>query len=128
MPDRPYLLDAPALLALIRNEPGSERVKELLDSCQIHALNLAEVARKLTAKGMPAPKASALLDALNLPVIEDFSAAQAYAAAELLSYRLGLSLGDAVCLVVAKWTGMTAITADRRWSEIEDVEIVQIRS
>jgi PIN domain nuclease of toxin-antitoxin system len=29
----------------------------------------------------------------------------------------GLSLGDSVCLSVAVWSGLTAVTTERRWIE-----------
>jgi PIN domain nuclease of toxin-antitoxin system len=32
---------------------------------------------------------------------------------------LGLSLGDCVCLTTAAWLGAVAVTADRRWKELE---------
>ena len=50
---RQYLLDASALLAIILNEAGSDRVQEVFDNIQIHAINPAEVAKKLFQKGMP---------------------------------------------------------------------------
>jgi PIN domain nuclease of toxin-antitoxin system len=30
----------------------------------------------------------------------------------------GLSMGDAMCLAVAGWSGRTAVTAERRWKEL----------
>ena len=128
---RRHLLDASALLALIRNEPGEDRVKAVLDDSAIHAINLAEVVRKMISKGMSASEAETLLADLNLDVIESFSEAQAYALGRLTpeAQRLGLSLGDCVCLTVAASNGATAMTAERRWSEIKglNAEVVQIR-
>ena len=129
--DQAYLLDASALLALIRNEPGADRVKTVLDSSAIHAGNLAEVVRKMICQGMPAAEVQELLEDLSLTVIEEFGQAQAYVAGQLAAGnpRLGLSLGDSVCLTVAERKGMTAVTADRRWSDLQarDVKILQIR-
>ena len=48
-----YLLDASALLAVIFQEPGADRVLEVIDDSEIHAVNLAEVMRKMVAVGMP---------------------------------------------------------------------------
>jgi PIN domain nuclease of toxin-antitoxin system len=31
----------------------------------------------------------------------------------------GLSLGDGVCLTIAAWLGAVAVTADRRWQELD---------
>ena len=128
---RKHLLDASALLALIRNEPGAERVLPLLDDSRIHAVNLAEVARKMVSKGMPAADVEDLLAALSLDAIEEFSVKQALEVGWLgvETKRLGLSLGDCVCLVTARRTGLVAVTTERRWSEVTDlaVEILQIR-
>jgi ribonuclease VapC len=129
--ERKYLLDASALLAVIRNEPGADRVLAVLDNSEIHAVNLAEVVRKLVAFGKPVDEVIAYTDALNLEVLEELNVKQVHEVAKLApeAKRLGLSLGDCVCLVIAEWLGMTAVTAERRWSEIRGrkVTILQIR-
>jgi ribonuclease VapC len=128
---RNHLLDASALLALIRNEPGRDRVRAVLDDSQIHSVNLAEVARKMVSKGMPAAEVESLLDELRLDVVEELSSEQALAVGRLglEAKRLGLSLGDCVCLAVAEWIGATAVTADRRWAEVTGIgiKILQVR-
>jgi PIN domain nuclease of toxin-antitoxin system len=129
--ERKYLLDASALLAVIRNEPGADRVLAVLDNSVIHAVNLAEVVRKLVAFGKPVDEVIAYTDALNLEVLEELNVKQVHEVAKLApeAKRLGLSLGDCVCLVIAEWLGMTAVTTERRWSEIRGrkVTILQIR-
>lgn len=129
--ERKYLLDASALLAVIRNEPGADRVLAVLDNSEIHAVNLAEVVRKLVAFGKPVDEVIAYTDALNLEVLEELNVKQVHEVAKLApeAKRLGLSLGDCVGLVIAEWLGMTAVTAERRWSEIRGrkVTILQIR-
>ena len=128
---RTYLLDASALLAVIFNEPGAATVGALLDDCQIHAANLAEVARKMVALGIPPDETIALIDELNLEVLEDFGVEQVHEIAKLSpeAKRLGLSLGDSVCLTVAGHLDMTAVTSDRCWKEIAglNVKLVLIR-
>jgi PIN domain nuclease of toxin-antitoxin system len=66
-----YLLDASALLALIFNEPGADRVLAVFDDSKIHALNLAEVMRKMVAIGKPIEEVIARCDDLNLNVIQN---------------------------------------------------------
>ncbi len=128
---RRHLLDASAVLAVIFNEPGADRVEAVLDDSEIHAVNLAEVLCKLVSVGKPIDEVIARVDELNLDVIEELSVEQTREIARLTpeAKRLGLSLGDCVCLVVAEWTGMTAVTAERRWSEIQGrtVKVAQIR-
>lgn len=128
---RNHLLDASGLLALLFNEPGAESILDVLDDCAIHAVNLAEAVRKLADAGASAGEAAAEIDALNLEVIDEFGAAQAYEIARLApeAKRLGLSLGDCVCLITAEWRGLTALTADRSWKKLRGrkVKIVLIR-
>jgi ribonuclease VapC len=128
---RNHLLDASALLAAIFNEPGADRVLELFDDSEIHAVNLAEVMGKMVAIGKPVEEVITKIDDLSLDVIEGLGIEQAREIARLTpeARRLGLSLGDCVCLTIAKWMGMTAVTAERRWSELRgyEVKVLQIR-
>jgi ribonuclease VapC len=128
---RNHLLDASALLALIFDEPGADRVRELLDDSKIHAVNLAEVVRKMVALGMSAEEVISHIASLNLEVIEGLSATQVYEIARLAAEakRLGLSVGDCVCLTQAEWYGSAAVTADRTWQEVRGrkVKMVLIR-
>jgi PIN domain nuclease of toxin-antitoxin system len=116
-----FVLDASALLSMVLDEPGHRRVDRILDRSRIHAVNLAEVVGKLVRSGMPAERAVATLDELQLEVEEEFGARQAGFCGALLGTRrdLGLSLGDCVCLTTAAWLGAVAVTADRRWKELE---------
>ena len=116
-----FVLDASALLSIVLDEPGHERVDRILDRSRIHAVNLAEVVGRLVRSGMPAERAVATLHELHLEVEEEFGARQAEFCGSLMGTRrdLGLSLGDCVCLTMAAWSGAVAVTADRRWKELE---------
>ena len=61
-----HLLDASALLALIFNEPGAGRVRDVIDDSQVHAVNLGEVVRKLVALGMPVDEVIVHIEDLKL--------------------------------------------------------------
>ena len=126
-----HLLDASALLALIFNEPGAGQVRDVIDDSQVHAVNLGEVVRKLVALGMPVDEVIARIEDLKLEIVEELNSRHIQEIARLTveAKRLGLSLGDCVCLVVAEFMGMAAVTADRRWSEVQgrNVNILQIR-
>jgi PIN domain nuclease of toxin-antitoxin system len=116
-----FVLDASALLSMVLDERGHERVDRILDRSRIHAVNLAEVVGRLVRSGMPAERAVATLQELHLEVEEEFGARQAGFCGALLGTRreLGVSLGDCVCLTTAAWLGAVAVTADRRWKELE---------
>jgi len=129
--NRRHLLDASALLALIFDEPGADTVREIIEDCRMHAVHLAEVLRKLVALGMPLDEVIARIADLHLDLVEELNAGHVNAIARMTpeSKRLGLSLGDCVCLVIAESLDLRAVTADRRWSEVRDrnLEILQIR-
>ena len=116
-----FVLDASALLSILLDERGHERVHRILDRSRIHAVNLAEVVGRLVRSGMPAERAVATLHELHLEVEEEFRARQAEFCGALLGTRrdLGLSLGDCVCLTLAACSGAVAVTADRRWKELD---------
>ena len=126
-----YLLDASALLALIFDEPGAGRIRDFFDECRIHSVNLAEAMRKMVYLGMPADEVISRIAELHLELITELPWEEAAAIAGLgtEAKRLGLSLGDCLCLAVARKRGAVAVTADRRWSEIQggDPRIRQIR-
>ena len=116
-----FVLDASALLSIVLDERGHERADRILDRSRIHAVNLAEVVGRLVRSGMPAERAVATLQELQLEVEEGFGARQAEFCGALLGTRrdLGLSLGDCVCLTTAAWLGAVAVTADRQWKQLD---------
>jgi PIN domain nuclease of toxin-antitoxin system len=116
-----FVLDASALLSIVLDERGHERVDRILDRSRIHAVNLAEVVGRLVRSGMPAERAVATLHELQLEVEEGFGARQAEFCGALLGTRrdLGLSLGDCVCLTTAALSGAVAVTADRQWKQLD---------
>jgi ribonuclease VapC len=115
-----YVLDASALLALVHGERGAERVTEILDRAVISAVNLAEVVGRLADRGLPGDAIRQRLERLGLgtiPVDEDL----AYAVGLLrpATRRLGLSLGDRVCIALARRLGAVALSADRAWAQLD---------
>lgn len=64
------MLDASALLAFLKREPGEDIVAPLLDGAVIGAVNLSEVVAKLDEEGLPArPLIETLLSATGLTVV-----------------------------------------------------------
>ena len=127
-----WVLDASALLALLSDEPGHERVAAALtDGARISSVNLSEVAAKLAEFGMSEFEMAEAIDSLGLEVI-DFEAPQGYRAGLLRppTRSLGLSLGDRACLALAQLSGAVALTADRKWRDVRlnpDVTVELIR-
>jgi ribonuclease VapC len=113
------VLDASALLALLRSEPGAERVEPRLEGARIGAVNLSEVVAKLDEDGVPEAEIRRAIGRLELEV-HAFDAQHAYLAAILRrsTRALGLSFGDRACLAHAQSLGALALTADRSWSRL----------
>ena len=113
------VLDASALLAYLREEPGSDRVDEVLGGAVITSVNWAEVVQKSLSAGVEVEGLRQDLQALGL-VVEPFSAGDADTAARLWAQtqRLGLSLADRACLSLGLRLKLPVITCDRAWAEL----------
>jgi ribonuclease VapC len=123
------VLDASALMAVLREEPGASAVEAVLDRAAISAVSLSEVQAKLVERGTAAKSAWSSLIDLDLDVV-DFDVPQAKVAGDLrrLTRIQGLSLGDRACLALAQALGLPAMTADRAWAGLEvGIEIRTIR-
>ena len=123
------VLDASALMAVLREEPGAAAVEAVLDHAAISAVNLSEVQAKLVERGTAADLAWSSLVELDLEVVP-FDAAQARVAGDLrtLTRARGLSLGDRACLALARALGLPAMTADRAWAGLRiGIEIRAVR-
>ena len=113
------VLDASAVLALLRSEPGADIVERALakDVCAISAVNVAEVATKLFDEGMPSHATESMLDSLGVDIRPfDYESALASAALRASTRARGLSLGDRACLALAQSLDLPVITADRAWA------------
>ena len=114
------VLDASALLALMRAERGAERVAAVIEVAVIGAVNLAEVTSKFVRERVALGTVREWIDALELD-IRPFDRELAYAAGALVPATRGhgLSLGDRACLALAGRFGALALTTDRAWSRID---------
>lgn len=124
-----YVLDASAVLALLNQEPGMDKVEALLaDSC-IGTVNYCEVLGKLIDAGMPEADARETIELLNVEVVSfDSDLARLAAVLRPTTKKLGLSLGDRSCLALALSRRNTAVTAERVWSKLKlGVQIDLIR-
>lgn len=130
-----YVLDASVLLAWLFNEPGADRVDEILpQGAVIHTVNWAEVLSKLAERGLSPQSVEAdltergvLHQALNIDAGQ-LGDAQAVAALRPLTRSQGLSLGDRYCLALGQRLGATVLTADKSWRTLPlDVTVELLR-
>ena len=101
-----YVLDASALLCLLFDEPGADRVEQVLHEAFVSAANLSEVVAKLIDRGLEGGEALADLRELDFEVVA-FDRGQAERAGLLraTTREAGLSLGDRACLALAQQKG-----------------------
>jgi ribonuclease VapC len=123
------VLDASALIALLRDEPGAEAVERLLGRAVMSAVNWAEVLQRYRAHDVDTAGKRESVEALGIQ-IAPFSHDDAELAAELWksTRRVGLSLADRACLALARRLDLPAHTADRDWRKVDvGVAVVLIR-
>jgi PIN domain nuclease of toxin-antitoxin system len=114
------VLDASALLALINQEAGSEKVAAVLSTACMSSVNVAEVVSKLMDKGFSEVEIRKIFGALKLRIIP-FDEEQGFIAGLLRANTksLGLSLGDRACLSLAIQQKLSVLTADRVWAGLQ---------
>ena len=115
------VLDASALLAILNQEPGAEKLTpELLSAATTSTVNLAEVHSKLVSRGLD-PKDA--WEAALSPISEvmPFTAEHARVSGDLVTKTrpLGLSLGDRACLALGLALKAAVYTADRSWNKVK---------
>lgn len=123
------VLDASAVLALLFAEAGADQVaSHIAAGAVISAANLSEVATTLVRRDLDW---KTIVSRLSEQVdVEAVSSEDALAAAQLYQTgkRVGLSLGDRLCLALALRLQLPAVTAERAWPGLSiDVEVLSIR-
>jgi ribonuclease VapC len=123
------VLDASALLALLQNEPGADKVAAVLTRSCISAVNLAETLSKLVEYGKPLDFVTYQVERLHVPVIP-FDASEAKIVASLWqpTRSASLSLGDRACLALGLRLGVPVLTTERAWATLKiEVDVGVIR-
>ncbi len=111
-----FVLDASALLAYLKDEPGGDIVETILAESVISSVNWAEVIQKAIAAGVVVEGMLDDLQALGL-VVEPFTPQDGEVAGRLWEQTrsFGLSLGDRACLSLGLRLGVAVLTSDRTW-------------
>lgn len=115
------VLDASAVLALLNDERGAERVEEALPRSALSTVNLSEVLAKVVELGRDPRDVRRRLESAGVAV-QAFSEHHALLAAALrpATRSLGLSLGDRACLALSLDAAADdVLTADSAWASLE---------
>lgn len=124
------VLDASALLAYLHEEDGAAEVADAISrSASISAANWAETLSKVAELGSPPGRLAAELEEQGLLhgllEVVPLTAEDALVIGELrpATKDLGLSLGDRACIALALRLKLPVLTADRNWTELDDVDV-----
>jgi ribonuclease VapC len=124
------VLDASAIMAFVRGEPGADVVGGFLPGALASTVNLSEAMAKAVESAPDRADASwHNLMALGVEII-DFDTELARRAGELRAStrKAGLSFADRACLALAEREGLPAVTADKRWAGLDlgiDIRLVR---
>lgn len=125
------VLDASALIAMLKGERGATKVAGAIAGARISSVNYAEVVSHFIHVGMPERDVDAMLDPLPMTIVPvDKALAQLAGRLRAVTAAAGLSLGDRVCLALARRDGVPAWTSDLEWKRVADaaqVKVVTVR-
>ena len=123
-----FVLDASALLAYLRAEPGADRViSAIATGASMTTLNFSEVAGWFIRQGADDAYVRSFRSRLVFPLVP-FDDDLAIRAALLLPVTRSarLRLGDRACLALARERGLPAVTAERRWPDVAEAAGVAV--
>lgn len=123
----PLLLDASAILALLRREPGAQKVRDALRQrpCAVSSVTLTELEGKLIGRGeYTAIQIRSAVETVA-PLMDELAFdAECRGYATFYYARKSpydLSLGDAACLGTAEAHQLAVLTAEQNWAKLPDL-------
>lgn len=124
-----FVLDASALIALLRNEPGQDIVLQALPKSIISTVNLTEVYSKAVEFDTSIDSLIRLIEEMPIEIrpLDHFQAVVAGTFREA-TRQYGLSLGDRCCLGLGFVEKLPVLTTERAMAKLDiGVEIKLIR-
>lgn len=123
-----FILDSSAIVAVIKKEPGAHIVQPTIPCAIMSSVNVMEAVRVLQRHNFSYDTAASTLSLLIGEVIS-FDRQQSYQAAsfEPIARQYGFSLGDCVCLALAREKQLPVLTADTAWKNAESHLNLDIR-
>lgn len=124
------VFDSSAVLAAVFQEPGGDSVVATWADGEnlISVVNYAEIVAKLNERGMSDAEVSTVMEGVPLSLVDfDQSTAHASGLLRAATKALGLSLGDRACIALAQSRCAKAVTADKEWKKVRQLDILLIR-
>lgn len=114
------LLDASAIIVLIKKEKGFQLVDDILANSAISSVNFSELISALAREGI-SPEDIDLMTENIIPEIIPFDHSLSIRTGKLadVTKSKGLSLGDRACIATALQLDLPVYTADRVWAELD---------
>lgn len=125
-----YILDSSALIALLTQEKGYEKIVEILPQSVMSSVNVAEVAKFLKERNKLDDEQIQNTIYSLIDQIFPFDDKLAFVSANIIEKTkpFGLSLGDRACIALGLYTSYPIYTSDKAWSKLElDCNIHLIR-
>ncbi len=129
-----YIFDTSAIIALLRDEPGSDTVgKILLNSpglCCLHSVNYVELYYKMAGHGGATAAVQAVRHLRHIGILVTDISGEAFLrrVGQIKTSFPALSLGDRFAIGLSEWLKGTVITSDKRFSDASSLtRIKQIR-
>lgn len=123
------VLDASALMALLRSEPGMEIVKKQIGHAAMSAVNFSEVLKKTIEYGGEPAQVVAFTRSVNLEIVPfDDQAAVHTASLYAITKPHGLSMADRACLSLGLVMKAVVLTTEEGMAKLDlPVKVRRIR-
>lgn len=128
------VLDASAILALLLDEPGADRVQSVADRaerdaalCPMTTVNWGEVLYRIVQIAGPAAVPSFVEKLDGLPVMLVDADRDLTVRAAMLKASRGMGFADAYCAALALTLGAPLLTCDSDFDELERDGLLEVR-
>jgi PIN domain nuclease of toxin-antitoxin system len=113
-----FVVDTSVLLAIAFDELGAEEAQRLARGGMLGMANLVETVTRGQEKGYPPETTLAFVSTLALEIVAIDRATADQAMALWMHRKPHLSLGDRLCIGLARARAMPVLTGDRVWKDL----------